>query len=299
MKSILIIDDNPTSRSIFLNVLQNLDYQLIESSNGIDGIRKALKYNPQLVIIDEEMPFLNGYGTMKIFELLQLQIPSIFISSHDDIDQRVQHYPSITNTLSRSQIYTGLLSLVQNVLKNINRNYTDHRFTLRQKEVLDRIGFSDRKKILVVEDSAIIMNTILNYLDQTDLYELYRAPDGQEALIKACFIEPDLILSDIIMPKIDGLTMAQIFYILGRPFPLAFITAKSDIETMTQVQTLESVQGFLIKKDILKNIPEFLARVEEMTHLDVAEKQHLQSVYQTPSIEILKASGENKGVLAS
>ncbi len=65
------------------------------------------------------------------------------------------------------------------------------------------------KKVLVVEDYADT-RTMMRYLLQHFGYEVLEAADGQEAVETARQNHPDLILMDISMPVMDGLTATQI-----------------------------------------------------------------------------------------
>lgn len=64
------------------------------------------------------------------------------------------------------------------------------------------------KKILVVDDEKPISN-IVKYNLTEEGYDVYTAFDGEEALKMVQEIEPDLILLDLMLPKIDGLEVAR------------------------------------------------------------------------------------------
>ena len=59
------------------------------------------------------------------------------------------------------------------------------------------------KKILIAEDSPTILEIVKNILEQEG-YSVITAIDGQEALTKAKKESPDLIILDLVLPKIDG-----------------------------------------------------------------------------------------------
>ena len=59
------------------------------------------------------------------------------------------------------------------------------------------------KKILILEDEEILLELLQKKLSQTG-YDVSIAKDGQEGLKKMKEIKPDLILLDILMPKMDG-----------------------------------------------------------------------------------------------
>ncbi len=62
------------------------------------------------------------------------------------------------------------------------------------------------KKVLIVEDEASLQKALLSKLEKGG-YEVLQAFDGEEGLKMALAEKPDLILLDIIMPKMDGVTM--------------------------------------------------------------------------------------------
>lgn len=70
------------------------------------------------------------------------------------------------------------------------------------------------KKILVMEDHEMLRDTIHEILADEG-YELLMASDGLEGVIKAKDFKPDLILSDIMMPKLDGFGAFQVLNAYG------------------------------------------------------------------------------------
>jgi len=66
----------------------------------------------------------------------------------------------------------------------------------------------DNKRILIVEDEESMLNAISDYLTSQEFVTLL-ARDGEEGLEIALKEHPDLILLDILMPKMDGMIMLQ------------------------------------------------------------------------------------------
>lgn len=62
------------------------------------------------------------------------------------------------------------------------------------------------KKILIVEDDAILLDALAGQMESEDFVVL-TAPDGQVGLDISLMEHPDLILLDLLMPVMDGLTM--------------------------------------------------------------------------------------------
>ena len=64
------------------------------------------------------------------------------------------------------------------------------------------------KKILVVDDEKVLLDLLSSKISQSG-FLVIQARDGDEGLQKALSERPDLILLDIIMPKMDGITMLK------------------------------------------------------------------------------------------
>ena len=63
--SVLIIDDNADIR-LYVHGLLHADYAVIEAADGSEGIRKAMKYVPDLIISDVMMPGIDGTTVVRI-----------------------------------------------------------------------------------------------------------------------------------------------------------------------------------------------------------------------------------------
>ena len=102
-------------------------------------------------------------------------------------------------------------------------------------------------RILIADDSEINRDIIATQL-ATQPYELFHAANGEEALAAARDLLPDLILLDIMMPKMDGLEVCRrLKSDPAMPFmPIILVTAKSELEDV--VAGLDSgADEYLIK----------------------------------------------------
>ena len=64
-----------------------------------------------------------------------------------------------------------------------------------------------RNRILVVDDNHDIVNIVESWLKAND-YEVYPAYSGEEGLEKSKLLKPDAVMLDIVMPDIDGSSVA-------------------------------------------------------------------------------------------
>lgn len=62
---ILTVDDSKTIRTIIKQVLSEFDCRVLEASNGMEGLQAILKERPDLVILDIDMPEMNGLDMLK------------------------------------------------------------------------------------------------------------------------------------------------------------------------------------------------------------------------------------------
>lgn len=83
------------------------------------------------------------------------------------------------------------------------------------------------KKILVVDDEESIV-TLLSYNLERAGYDVVTARDGEEALEKAASEQPDLIVLDLMLPKMDGIEVCKQLRIQKMMFPILMLTAKDD-----------------------------------------------------------------------
>lgn len=60
MKTILYVEDNEMNRKIVRDLLKRTTYRLVEAFDGEAGVAKALEIRPDLVLMDIQLPKLNG-----------------------------------------------------------------------------------------------------------------------------------------------------------------------------------------------------------------------------------------------
>ena len=70
-------------------------------------------------------------------------------------------------------------------------------------EVADGSIPGGRRRVLVVDDSAVIRTLIAVNLE-LEGFEVVQAIDGQDALVKALEVQPDVMTIDVVMPRLDG-----------------------------------------------------------------------------------------------
>lgn len=151
---------------------------------------------------------------------------TITLPFKQNIELRVSEYND-DNNLKETHIYTT------DVLPH---NY--EKVTTKTSENL--------ASILIIEDNDDLNSFLSNRLEGS--YEVLTAKDGNEGMNKAFDVVPDLIISDIIMPGMSGLKLAEILKndLRTSHIPIILLTAKTSIED--QIEGMKSFADLFISK---------------------------------------------------
>ena len=127
-----------------------------------------------------------------------------------------------------------------------------------------------KDRILLVEDDSTLSMIVSETL-QRDGFEVLTAGDGEDGLRKFTRHGADLIIADVMMPRMDGFEMGRRIRQLDRNVPLLFLTAKSEIDDI--------VEGFeLGGNDYLKKpfkMLELIVRIKALLRRNVREEDNL------------------------
>jgi diguanylate cyclase (GGDEF)-like protein len=92
--NILIVDDTPDNLRLLTKILESQGYIIRKSLNGRMALQAAYRHPPDLILLDINMPEMNGYEVCKHLKASKTtdQIPIIFISALDQINDKVQAF---------------------------------------------------------------------------------------------------------------------------------------------------------------------------------------------------------------
>ena len=116
------------------------------------------------------------------------------------------------------------------------------------------------KKILVIDDDAATRGLLKPFLVSKG-FDVETAPDGEEGLAKTRSWKPDLIVLDVVMPKMDGYEFVKVIKKddVLRKIPLIVLTAR---EMMRDVFVQEGVKDYVTKpydpEELLKTVSKYL-----------------------------------------
>ncbi len=113
-KNILIIDDDPVELKLISSRLSKEGHIVKQANNGLVGLDALAEQKPDLIILDIEMPEMNGYTfilEMKKIEAYQT-IPVIVLTAHEE-NRPIFARRGILNYLVKPVCFEQLFSLMQ------------------------------------------------------------------------------------------------------------------------------------------------------------------------------------------
>ncbi|MBY2899485.1 histidine kinase [Bacteroides fragilis] len=152
--SVLVIDDNADIRA-YVHTLLNSEYSVIEAADGIEGIRKAMKYVPDVIISDVMMPGIDGIECCRRLkgELQTCHIPVILLTACSLDEQRIQGYAGGADSyISKPFSSQLLLTRIRNLIESRRRmkQFFGDRQTLAKEDICDMDkDFVERFKSLI------------------------------------------------------------------------------------------------------------------------------------------------------
>ncbi|WP_028821539.1 ANTAR domain-containing response regulator [Propionimicrobium lymphophilum] len=127
-----------------------------------------------------------------------------------------------------------------------------------------------RPRVLVAEDEALIRLDLVELLEEQGYEVVGQAADGEKAVEMARELRPDLVVMDVKMPKMDGITAAENITD-ERIAPVVMLTAFSQRELIQKAKTAGAM-AYVVKpfdaSDVVPAIEIAMARFQEMQALD-------------------------------
>ncbi|MFQ5973473.1 MAG: PAS-domain containing protein, partial [Alphaproteobacteria bacterium] len=200
---VLAIDDDPNVIYLLREHLADAGYRVIGATGGEEGIRKAKLLKPFAITLDIIMPNHDGWEVLRALKADEAtrDVPIIVLSILDEKDRGFR------------------LGAFDYLLKPFDRDMV--------LSTLKRIApFEGR--VLVVDDDPMVGDLIEQILEDRP-YEIDKARDGVEALKIIEKRRPDVVLLDLLMPRLDGFGVVEVLE--GRPecrdIPIVVLTSKS------------------------------------------------------------------------
>ena len=207
IKNLLIINDDSNIRQRIIDVIEGDDLKIFEALNGEEALKKIKSNEIDCIILDVSLPDMSGFGLLKqLKQENDIKIPPVVIYSGKPLSK--QQYETMKK-YSESIIIKGAKSEEQ--LLDETTIFL-HRFVKKLPEgkqkiitsKYDKDAILKNKKILLVDDDMRNLYALTNILKGKGI-NVIKAANGLAALSALEKDDDyDLILMDMMMPKMDG-----------------------------------------------------------------------------------------------
>lgn len=145
-------------------------------------------------------------------------------------------------------------------------------------------------KILVVEDDSELNGSVCRYL-QLNGFEAVGCPDAQSAYNEMYGTEFDMIISDIMMPKVDGFEFAETVRGLNKEIPIIFMTAKDDMNSKQRGYKL-GIDDYLVKPINLEELILKIGAVMRRSNISISKVISIGSLKMNADEQSCTLNGE-------
>ncbi len=118
-KSVLVVEDDTDLVEIYKEILELHDFDVHTALNGVEGIEKFKQTKPSLVIMDGDMPVLNGYEAFKQIKEIDKNANVVIVTGFSELEPK-----------SQEAIKLGLIKVISkplgiDELLNLAKKYTE------------------------------------------------------------------------------------------------------------------------------------------------------------------------------
>lgn len=162
MKKIMIVEDDEVIKDELSELLKNSSY-LVESIKNFEKAKEEIfKYNPDLILLDINIPYLNGELLLKEIRK-ESSVPVIMVTSKSgEIDEALSITYGADDYITKPYNPTILLLRIQNIFKRMNQNNN----ALKYKDITVDLNKSELKKddkvLVLTKNEMIIFSYLLN-----------------------------------------------------------------------------------------------------------------------------------------
>jgi two-component system, NtrC family, sensor kinase len=200
---ILVVDDDATVRELVKRHLERAGFAVVTAGGGQEGLRLVRELQPAAVTLDIMMPDLDGWTVLAAIkgDPALAGIPVVLMSI---VDQKNRGYA---------------LGAADYLVKPVDRT--------KLVKTLTGICGSTAGRALLVDDDDVVRRSVRQALEPIG-WNVTEAENGQIAIKSLTAARPDVIILDLMMPKMDGFEFLD--ELRGRPdwqdIPVVVITAK-------------------------------------------------------------------------
>ncbi len=233
-KKILVVDNQIQTRELFYDLLTKRGYQVITASNGKDAVEYSANETPDLVLLDINMPGMDGIDVLRKIKSASLSTKVVMLTGMETTVLETQAKLSgACGFLRKSLEIPVIMGVIDELVKSANE---PHRVPAD-------------KSILIVDDEPQIRSLLQEFLAKKG-FSAETAADGQEAVSKVQSFKPAIILLDMRMPVMDGLTALRRIREIDKNVGVIMVTAVEDQAKAEEAMSLGAYDYILKPIDL-------------------------------------------------
>jgi DNA-binding NtrC family response regulator len=224
---ILVVDDEPGIRKYLEEVLTELGHAVVTVPNGYDAVDYVREHDVNLAYIDVAMPGIDGFETLKKIREIDPKVPAVMISGNA--------VERMLNAPLKEGVYVCLRKpFTIEDIEEINKSFEVIKGPL--EFIYENPHDLDTRKlyganILVADDEKEILNMINECLNEEGFTHVDNAGDGEQAITKFNKKKHDLVIIDIVMPKMSGMEVLRHVKAVSANSQVVIITANASKDT--------------------------------------------------------------------
>ncbi len=212
MAKILIIDDNGIVREALENFLSGKGYEVSSSADGAAGLAVFKDLNPDLVILDRNIPNMSGSEVFAQIKKLSPEVPIIILTAYDSFSATERYLKDgAAAFISKAEGISPVIGEVEKILGS------------------DAVKTDSSEKILIVDDEESIVRMLKRFL-LIKGFEVFEAFDGPQAIDIYKKKKPDIVLLDIALPGKNGLEVLEALKSCDADVSVIMVTGNEDAE---------------------------------------------------------------------
>jgi len=294
-QQILVVDDDVNHVTLMKKRLEASGYKTLVAFDGIDGLNQAIHQLPDLIITDVLLPRMNGF---KLVEELKanpqtstipvIMMSAVYVTEEDmarGFDLGAETYvPKADLALRKPLQEEALLEAAASLIRGAQGEE------------------APPARLLIVDDEPESVTLISKRL-QSQGYQMDIARDGAEALDLGLKEAYDLVLLDIKLPKVDGLSVLSRLKEKRPETSVVMMTAFGSekiaadalkrgaddylIKPLEDAEPVQTVGQVLLRRRRQAEVERAAARLRETTSPDVEEKERLIDELRQSSIALM------------
>ncbi|HVY40725.1 MAG TPA: response regulator [Polyangia bacterium] len=235
IRRVLVVDDNEDAANMLGELLEDAGHEVRTAYTGIEALRAAETFRPDVVLLDIGLPDMDGYEVAR--RLRAGRARGTKIAALTGWAQPREAHRSEAAGIDVHLIKPASLQAIEDVIDSVEPRDAEDPFgledPLKVEEDQRRKRPSASRRVLVVDDDDDIRESLMEFLEEHG-FEPLGARDGVDAFEKLGTADPQpcLIILDLMMPKMDGRTFRhkQLERAALADIPVVVISAYRDVE---------------------------------------------------------------------